>query len=327
MNEFIIESGQDNNDSNNEDVTFNDSCTITNKSSLEVDVKKLIYKISKLNQQEKEYILKLLIDKEVPYTKNMNGFFFNMYSSSVTSSTLENINNSIDLMIKNRNILYDIDQKRDLMIKECKELIENKLHNTNKKKQNDYFNKILLKQVNTSIKHNFFKYKKQINYKIYDNIDTIDKKHSVYNKNSVFFRLNTRMKLNTRQHRKSNNQKYLENDRTEVDSTTNENIISECIIDDDVICDDDNYDIEEDMEYEPDDYECPDENVLIEVYDNVDNIDNVDTADNVDIPDIVDNVEIDEDNEKLFYKELLNKHGFIFNEDKDCILIYQEYIN
>jgi hypothetical protein len=319
MNEFIIESTPD---TNNDDFNLNDNCTITNKFSL--DVKKLIYKISKLNQQEKEYILKLLMDKDVPYTKNMNGFFFNMYSSSVTSSTLENINNSIDLMIKNRNILYDIDQKRDLMIKECKELIENKLHNTNKKKQNDYFNKILIKQVNTNIKHNFFKYKKHINYKIYDNIDTIDKKHSVYNKNSVFFRLNTRMKLNTRQHRKSNNQKYLENDRSDVDSTANENIISECIIDDDVICDDDNYDIEEDMEYDPDDYECADENVLIEVYDNVDNVDTVDNIDNVDT---VDNIEIDEDNEKLFYKELLNKHGFIFNEDKDCILIYQEYIN
>jgi len=139
------------------------------------------------------------------------------------------------------------------------------------------------------------------------------------------------MKLNTRQNRKSNNQKYLEKDRPDFDATPNENIIMEYIIDDDVQCDDDNYDIEEDIEYEPEDDECIDENentLLGGVSNNIDNIynmDNICTTDNVDVDNV--DVDVDEDNEKLFYKELLNKHGFIFNEDKDCLLIYQEYIN
>lgn len=319
MNEFLVDLETSNNVDDKSTLMSNKS---SNKFLLETEVKNLINKISKLNTQEKTYILKLLIDKNIKYTKNVNGFFFNMYSPGVNHCTLETINESIDLMLKNRNILNDIDKKRDLMIKECKELIENQLHSTNKKKQNDYFNKICIKQVNTNITYNFSKYKKSINYKIYDNIDTIDKKNTIYNKNSVFFRLNTQMKLNTRQHRKSNNQKYLDNESNDLETTSNK--ISDDIIVDDVICDDDNYNNDEDPDYD----ECVDENQLIELSDNADinDIEEIpDIDDHMDLD--IDENEIDEDNQRLFYKELLNKHGFIFNEDKDCMLIYQEYIN
>jgi hypothetical protein len=48
--------------------------------------------------------------------------------------------------------------------------------------------------------------------------------------------------------------------------------------------------------------------------------------DDINIDDIVDTDDVIDDKEKLFYKQLLNKHGFSFNEDKICFLLYQKYL-
>ena len=84
-----------------------------------------------------------------------------MYSPNVNSTTLAIINENIDLMLKNRNILDDIDKKRDLMIKECKELIDSQLTHKSKKKYYEYVNKIIIKDIDVNIKYNFSKYKKK----------------------------------------------------------------------------------------------------------------------------------------------------------------------
>ena len=152
-----------------------------------------------------------------------------------------------------------------------------------------------------------------------------DKKNIIYNKNSVYFRINTQMKLNIRQNRKYNTQKYLDNYSN--DSDTHNTMAKDTDIDDDndEICDNDN---NEDIEY--DEYNIDDNNDnLNELSDNADNENDMNLDgnldDNIDMEN--DDNDINNDNERIYYKELLNKHGFIFNEDKDCILIFQEYIN
>ena len=162
-----------------------------------VNVKELINKISRLNQKEKEHVLKLFIGKNIQYTKNVNGYFFNLCTSNITPDVLKSINDGINLMEKNRNLLNDIDKKRDLMLRQCKELIENKLNDTIKSKQYDYFNKIRLIPNNMNIDYTISKITKKSYSKLSDyNIDNFDKKTIIYNKNTVYFRLNTVMKLN-----------------------------------------------------------------------------------------------------------------------------------
>ena len=100
---------------------------------------------------------------------------------------------------------------------ECKELIENKLNDTIKSKQYDYFNKIRLIPNNMNIDYTISKITKKSYSKLSDyNIDNFDKKTIIYNKNTVYFRLNTVMKLNVRQNKMTNvdynNYDYGEND-------------------------------------------------------------------------------------------------------------------
>jgi hypothetical protein len=277
-----------------------------------VNVKELINKISRLNQKEKEHVLKLFIGKNIQYTKNVNGYFFNLCTSNITPDVLKSINDGINLMEKNRNLLNDIDKKRDLMLRQCKELIENKLNDTIKSKQYDYFNKIRLIPNNMNIDYTISKITKKSYSKLSDyNIDNFDKKTIIYNKNTVYFRLNTVMKLNVRQNKMTNvdynNYDYGEND---FGNCTSE--IGDADIDVDVGEIDDNIDV---VDTVGGDIDCDGsgEN-LFDVTDD-------------DVNSDIDEMEVDTDSkEKLYYKQLLNSYGYTFNEDKTCSLVYQDYL-
>ena len=277
-----------------------------------VNVKELINKISRLNQKEKEHVLKLFIGKNIQYTKNVNGYFFNLCTSNITPDVLKSINDGINLMEKNRNLLNDIDKKRDLMLRQCKELIENKLNDTIKSKQYDYFNKIRLIPNNMNIDYIISKITKKYYSKLSDyNIDNFDKKTIIYNKNTVYFRLNTVMKLNVRQNKMTNvdynNYDYGEND---FGNCTSE--IGDADIDVDVGEIDDNIDV---VDTVGGDIDCDGsgEN-LFDVTDD-------------DVNSDIDEMEVDTDSkEKLYYKQLLNSYGYTFNEDKTCSLVYQDYL-
>lgn len=278
-----------------------------------VNVKELINKISRLNQKEKEHVLKLFIGKNIQYTKNVNGYFFNLCTSNITPDVLKSINDGINLMEKNRNLLNDIDKKRDLMLRQCKELIENKLNDTIKSKQYDYFNKIRLIPNNMNIDYTISKITKKSYSKLSDyNIDNFDKKTIIYNKNTVYFRLNTVMKLNVRQNKMTNvdynNYDYGEND---FGNCTSEIGDADIDIDVDVGEIDDNIDV---VDTVGGDIDCDGSG---------ENLFDVTDEDNYDI----DEMDVDTDSkEKLYYKQLLNSYGYTFNEDKTCSLVYQDYL-
>lgn len=310
-----------------------------------VNIQELIHKISKLNLKEKEHILKLFIDKKIEYTKNVNGYFFNLSSNNVTEEILQLIENGINLMEKNRNLLNDIDKKRDLMLKECKESIENELNNTIKIKKEEYYKKIKNVDIDTNIHYTFEKIKRKIFAKLNEyNIDNLDKKTIVYNKNSVYFRMNNIMKLLTRKNKSMTIEYYDygeyndENDYIDNNGDDNE--------EGDVHIDDDNgivdYQIADDNDIIEDDMTDNKKNNLHDENDNDDDHDMLDIDDpdlfvhedshtrrrtiEEDKEDTHDTDDIVDDKEKLFYKQLLNKHGFTFNEDKICFLLYQKYL-
>jgi hypothetical protein len=269
-----------------------------------MDNKNLIKRILNLNQNEKEYILKLFISKNIQYTKNINGYFFNL--SLVDNDFLNSINNSIELIEKNRNVLNDIDKNRDLMLKQCKELIENKLNYSIKLKQNDYIKKIKKKEIQSNIHLNFYKIKSDIYNLRTRYTNEIESEKIVYNKLSVYFRIYEYMKQHTRENRKTLRVQEMSNYNDTLDESNN-NKKSE--IKDD-ITDIDTDDIIDDI--------IDDDNN--EAYSDIDESDNENEKSND---------ESDSDcnsDEKLYFKQLLNTHGFNFNNDNLCKLVQNEYI-
>jgi len=275
--------------------------TIDTTSKIDINKKGLIQKILKLNPKEKEHILKIFIAHNIEFTKNINGYFFNL--SHVTDEFLTVINNSIVSIEKNRCVLDDIDKNREIMLQQCKDLIENKLNCTKKLKQNEYYKKIKKKDVVSNV---------QMSYtKVYSDIYNLRKRHTkeielekiVYQKNSVFYRLNYVMRMNSR----NKTVKPAEN------PDSNYGYLEEISVQND-----DNADIieEQDMEPEP--------GLDIDMEPELDHDEPMDL--DITDKDINDTSDESDNEDKIFYKQLLNQHGFMFNNDNLCRLVYNKYI-
>lgn len=279
-----------------------------------IDIQDLIQKICQLSYQEKQHILKFLIANNINFTKNINGYFFNLASHHVSENLLYELKTKIHLMEVHRNEIINVDTLRDNMIKQCKELIETNLQDSIKIKLDEYTNKIKLikhdNNINISISKNVPKNIKKIIY--YDKYDQINTKKT-YNKNSIYYRILTKMKILASRKKEKNHDHYEDyNDYNENDFNDNP----------------DN-DIDVDIEQEIDDTVIIDDDI-----DNIDNIDHTDNDDenNIDNDSLYDSEsefenKIKIENEKSYYKKLLNNHGFKFDNDKSCLLIYQEYID
>ena len=270
-----------------------------------INKKELIQRISKLNAKEKEHILKIFIAHNVEFTKNINGYFFNLLN--VNDEFLTIINNSIISIEKNRCVLDDIDKNREIILQQCKDLIENKLNCTKKLKQNEYYKKITNKEIDSNIK---ISYKK-----IYSDIYNLRKRHTkeieldkiVYNKNSVFYRINYVMRMNVR----NKKVKHIEN------NDNNYGYVDEISVQDEI----NEQEPEGDLDIEP---ECePD----LELEPDIEADGDLDGDTKMNLSDSDSDFENDSDyDDKIFYKQLLNEHGFMFNNDNLCRLVYNKYI-
>ena len=150
-----------------------------------------------------------------------------------------------------------------------------------------------------------------------------------YPKNSVYHRLVTSIKLS-----KTNKTKNKNEDDNDMSSDVKSNYDIDTVDDiSDVDINLDDYDISDNEEY--DDFSETDINDK-ETGNDLDNnaIDEVEEHDEAVEADEVDEIDecevINETDYKkmefLYYKKLLNEQGFIFDENKGCLLVYQEYI-
>ena len=290
------------------DLTTTDNLTTDGdliKNSANVTAKEIINKINKLTVYEKKHILNYLILNNISYTKNINGYFFNLglNNTNITSDLLVELSNKIDLMELHRNEIANIDKDRDVKLQQCKKLIEKKMTEKIKLKNEEYNNKIKLHDENDNIHLSFTKIQKPlINYD--KEIDDFDKKKS-YNKNSVYYRILNRFRLKKftkRINKESYNEVENDDDVPDIRDSYIRDISDDNVMDDENIIDDE-IDLD-DIELDQDDIEN-------------DQDDDDDADDNDD-----DNIE----DEKSYYKKLLNMHGFIFDQDKSCLLTLQEYI-
>lgn len=274
-------------------------------------IQDLINKISFLTPKEKSHILKFLISNNISYTKNINGYFFNLASHNISDELLNDLNKKINLMEIHRNEIINADKIRNDMIKQYKESIENNLQDTIKVKIDEYNNKIkLIQEPKNNINMTFVK--KNIKQIHKFNYDENYSNKIVYNKNSVYYRILSKMKTIVAKKKEITYDNY--DDFNENDDVDIYNID----------------DIENDIDDNPDENDCLiDDTIDIDIDENIDNSDDNYDNDNESIvsyqsESIEKKIQIE--NEKSYYKKLLNDYGFKFNNDKSCILLYQEYV-
>lgn len=284
-----------------------------NKMDKITEIKDLITKICQLSQQEKQHILKFLIANNIIFTKNINGYFFNLASNNVSEQLLNELKTKIHLMELHRNEIINVDTLRDNMIKQCKELIETNLQDSIKIKLDEYNHKIKLINENYNINMTINKcititknkYNDKYNDKYSDKYnDNLNIKKN-YNKNSIYYRILSKMKTISSKKKDKIHENYNDDEdynNENIDSIDCENLENvdngDTYIDDTIVIDDE-LDDDDENDYGDND-----------TYDSESELEN----------------KIQIENEKSYYKKLLNNHGFKFDNDKSCLLIYQEYI-
>jgi hypothetical protein len=166
----------------------------------------LISNIKRLTTKEKHHILSIFKKYNVEYTKNANGYFFNL--DKIDYDILDKVYKCVNLIEEKRELITTLDKKRDSYLEYYKNLIENKLKETINKKRDDYIKQLILTPSDMCIK------KKSVKRVIrFSNLDPdiLMKEHSrpkKYHKNSVYFRLNQKIvALSRRYNRGKSNSK------------------------------------------------------------------------------------------------------------------------
>ena len=300
--------------------------------------KSLISKVKILSQKEKLLVLNILKNNNISFTKNSNGFFFNLYS--INQDIIEKIVKCIELVENNRDELHLIDKNRNSKIEYYKLLIEEKLNKTIKLKKNNYIEKLYIDEPIIYIKKKHLK-------KTYDfDPDILMKEYKnkyKYKKNTLFYRISQVF---------SNKVKHYPKENDDSDSDTNEGAeepadndienhnvsehddIKENDTDDNDTddikendTDDDKIDDDEKIDDEIDDVD-DNENIEEEIYKENDEIEN--ESDINTHTDTQTDTQTDTDNLEYrleYYKKLLNiNHGYSFDYDKNVKMQTEPYV-
>ena len=258
--------------------------------SLKTNIKQVI---NKLNRNEQTLIVKTLLKEDIPFTKNNNGYFFNLSQFTDDSIQLHQIYNTIVSIDNNRLQIKTIDDARNKVVNDYKKVIEENLKNTLCKKIEEYNFQITI-----------------IKEQVYTNLNIrireipIENKQYVFKKpekpkvGSIEYKINEYLKLRKYKN-KSSTIKYFTNDNFEECENNNNN--------------NDTTEIE--------DYSL-----------NVDDTD-IQNDDILDLNDIEsENLNEEDDNnseinlEEEYYINLLKKNGIECNTDKSYRLLYEDYI-
>jgi len=284
-----------------------------------MDVKKIISRINNLSHKEKYHILNILNANDIEYTKNTNGYFFNFLK--IDNNTLDKIIKCLQLIEQNVNLIKEMDKKRNDLINSYKIIIEEKLNLSFEKRKNEYIKYLSLQIYETNINYNI----KRIthirkNSKFSTNncnqaeliLKEYQKSQTKFKKNSVYHRIYSTIKMNKRYtepkiENESNNNNSIEDINDEIEN------IDEIENYDTIISEDEN---KSDM--------------LSDEYDDDDNISyNSENSDNeTDTSKTSNKITPKEkkENDINYYKNLLYQQGFIFDNNKTCFLIKENYI-
>lgn len=110
---------------------------------METDMRDLIQRIQRLTKKEKVHILNILQTNDIKFTLNSNGYFFNL--NDLHNDTIRKMEQCLELIEKNRDLITQMDRRREELLTYYSGLIEEKLQLSNEMKYKEYTNKILLK--------------------------------------------------------------------------------------------------------------------------------------------------------------------------------------
>jgi hypothetical protein len=288
-----------------------------------MNIKDIIVRINKLNSKEQLHILNILKTNNVKFSKNANGYFFNFID--INNDILDKIYKCLELIESNTDLLKEMDRRRNELLTYYKKLIEDKLNSNIKLKKDNYIKK--LKLYDNTIKMDIKRVNK-INRRFwYDKDKDIDvvmkeylKSRSKYKKDSLYYKVMSKIK----------NKKYFDNKKYDIDDFDDGGYdIDRCESDIEFIKDEIES-IKDDSEFVRDDFSEEEYNYNSENSDNEIDDDHFQTGFEEDKLDDIDyeenknenNIELEID----FYKKILNKQGFVFDENKRCLLKIEEYI-
>jgi len=175
----------------------------------QLNVNKIIYKTKNLTDNEKKHILNILLTYKVEYSKNQSGYFF--YLEKINDEIIDKILKCIDLIEEKSDLIFNLDKKRDEHLEFYKSLIENKLKETiNLKKKTLIDNLRLIEETFYIIKK---KTTKKVKFTDEDP-DKLMKDHLKkykYKKDSKYYRISQLMIQMSRKNK--NKYKHIKDDR------------------------------------------------------------------------------------------------------------------
>jgi hypothetical protein len=294
-----------------------------------MDIQNLITRVSKLSVQEQKHFYKILIKNGVNYSKNLNGYFFNLRTAD--PNIIVQLKECLELIEPNRELIKQLDLQREELREKYACIIKERLTTRKKKSIHDYENKIIMIQNWSKL---YFELKKVYVNKIFmldknEDIDEIIKKYKKksYPKNSVYYSILQKMKKKLPKIKEiseeddaeiegDDNFQIYENG-IDIEEIGNDNEFEEIVNDVEIEIVNDE-DLEESIHSE----EKEDETEDLDVYEIREN-----DQENENEEDDINNINEEFEEQILYYRKLLSQQlGFQFDENKYCKLVYQEYI-
>ncbi|NBO98931.1 MAG: hypothetical protein EBU90_02215 [Proteobacteria bacterium] len=308
------------------------------------DLSEIILRINKLSNKEKNHILKVLKSDNVDFTKNANGYFFDL--GQLDSTYISNVKRCLDSIEQNRDQLDKMNKRREALLVYYKKIINEKIEQKNLKKYQLFMDKITVQALSSNITaqinkvRRFDKDRRDPDELIKEYTKDLNKAP----KGSIFYKIEARMRAqrqkrnldNPRGHRNQQDDCEPETDFHTFDSVPNalehdgdytegfgdldeDPAIGDADdindMDGDTEGDDIDQDVDQDIDIDPDiDHD------IVEMDDVVDDEYYSDSDTIQDTQDTQTQLEME------YYKKILNKQGFFFDDNKHCLLVYQDYI-
>ena len=326
-----------------------------------LDLSEIILRINKLSNKEKHHILKVLKSDHVDFTKNANGYFFDL--GQLDSTYISNVKRCLESIEQNRDQLEKMNKRREALLVYYKKIINEKIEQKNLKKSQMFMDRITIQALSSNITVKINKVRRFD--KDHRDPDELIKEYTKdlnkAPKGSIFYKIEARMRAQ-RQKRNLDNPRGQRNQQDECEPETDihtfdsgpnalehDGDYTEGFVDPDddpAIEDaDDTNDMDGDTEGEGRNIDDIDPDVDHDVDIDIDIDPDIDPDiepemdhDIVDMEDAVDDeyysdgdtLQEKEDTqtqlEMEYYKKILNKQGFFFDDNKHCLLVYQEYI-
>lgn len=162
-------------------------------------IRDVIGRINKLDSKEKTHILSILKATNNTFTKNANGYFFNL--AVVPEEIINKIVKCVELIEKNRDLIKDMDKRRESLLIYYKGIIEETLMSSMRNKRENYLNMLRIVEHTHNMKlviNRKQTIKWRNNYSSDVDPDELIKEYNksrhVYEKKSVYGRILAKMK-------------------------------------------------------------------------------------------------------------------------------------